>query len=102
MRKKINTPFVSMEDFEEDDKQKLDDFLNAADMTPTPQIPKAEKKQYKKRGRKPKAQDDKAEIPKTAYFNEEQSKMVDVYCAKTQLAFSSLVRQLLFKEGIIK
>jgi hypothetical protein len=96
---KNDDDFMSFEDVGvnkiDDNKResKEKDFLKGANMTPTKSKPK------NKAGRKRK--DVKAEITKVVYFNNTQSIAIDEYCNSIPVPFSTLVKQLLHKEGIL-
>lgn len=52
-------------------------------------------------GRKKKSQDEKLDAMMAVYFTSEQKETVQNYCDKVNVAFSSLIKQILVEKGIL-
>jgi hypothetical protein len=84
-----NTGFAGIEDIDPTDK-KAKEIVKGADLTT---------KSKNKGGRKPK--EFKADKVLRVYLTTEQKETVVRYCAKTSNSESTLIKQLLIKEGIL-
>lgn len=85
----VKKGFVDMENVDSELTKKI---MNDATLTD---------KKKSNAGRKKKSENDKATEMMAVYFTVEQKEVIQAYCDKISIPFSTLVKQLLSEKGIL-